>query len=125
MDAYEKSVDKAVDAVEKIGRGANRLYIGCATIFANLFFAGFCLWGVYAGYISWKLENEGETITGRVVRLEESDSIRAPSQLIGRRVTNEVQPNLGNGEDHCSRRHPRPGGAPGAAGHDVRPAHDG
>jgi hypothetical protein len=32
------------------------------------------LWGVYAGYISWKLENEGITTTGTVVRLEESQS---------------------------------------------------
>jgi len=71
---YERTVDKAVKAVDKVGRVANRLQIGCITIFANLFFAGFCLWGVYAGYISWKLDNEGETTTGRVVRLEESNS---------------------------------------------------
>ena len=71
---YERTVDKAVNAVDKVGRTANRLQIGCITIFANLFFAGFCLWGVYAGYISWKLDNEGETTTGRVVRLEESNS---------------------------------------------------
>jgi len=74
MDSYEKNVDKALNAVEKAGGVANRLYIGCITIFANLFFAGFCLWGAYAGYVSWKLENEGETTTGTVVRLEESDS---------------------------------------------------
>ena len=71
MDAYEKSVDKAANAVEKIGRGANRLYIGCITILANLFFMAFCLWGVYAAYISWQLETNGETTTGIVVRLDE------------------------------------------------------
>lgn len=65
------SFDRTVDAV---GKGASRLQVGCWIIFANLFFAGFCLWGVYAGYISWKLENEGITTTGMVVRLEESDS---------------------------------------------------
>lgn len=71
MDAYEKSVDKAVNTVEKLGRGANRLYIGCAMILANLFFMAFCLWGMYAAYISWQLENNGETTTGVVVRLDE------------------------------------------------------
>lgn len=74
MDNYEKNVDKALNAVEKVAGAANRIYIGCAIILANLFFAGFCLWGIYAGYISWKLENEGETATGTVVRLEESNS---------------------------------------------------
>jgi len=71
MDAYEKSVDKAVNAVEKVASGANRLYIGCATILANLFFMAFCLWGVYAAYVSWQLETNGETTTGVVVRLDE------------------------------------------------------
>lgn len=74
MDNYEKNVDKAVNAVEKVAGTANRLYNGCIIIIANLFFAGFCLWGVYAGYVSLKLEQNGETITGEVVRLEESDS---------------------------------------------------
>jgi len=73
MDAYEKSVDKAVDAVEKIGRGANRLYIGCITVFVNLFFMAFCLWGVYAAYVSWQLETNGERTSGTVVRLDEQD----------------------------------------------------
>ena len=64
-------LDRTVDAV---GKGASRLQVGCWIIFANLFFAGFCLWGVYAASISWKLENEGVTTTGTVVRLEESDT---------------------------------------------------
>jgi hypothetical protein len=73
MDAYEKSVDKAVDAVDKIGRGANRLSIGCAAILANLFLMAFCLWGAYAAYVSWQLETSGERTTGVVVRLNEQD----------------------------------------------------
>ena len=64
-------LDKTLDAV---GTGANRLQTGCWIIFANLFFAGFCLWGVYAGYTSWTLQNEGITTTGTVIRLEESNS---------------------------------------------------
>ncbi len=72
MDKYEKNVDKAVNAVEKVGNAANRLYIGCITVFTNLFFAGFCLWGAYAGYTSWTLQQNGETITGVVTSLEES-----------------------------------------------------
>jgi hypothetical protein len=71
---YERAVDKAVNTVEKAAGVANRLQIGCLTVFFNLFFAGFCLWGAYAGYVSWKLEQNGETTTGRVVRLEESSS---------------------------------------------------
>lgn len=74
MENYEKNVDKALNAVEKAAGVANRVYIGCAILFANLFFAGFCLWGVYAGYVSWQLDQNGQTTTGTVVRLEESDS---------------------------------------------------
>lgn len=69
----EQAADKAINAVEKAGRAANRLQIGCWAVIANLFFAGFCLWGAYAGYNSWKLDNEGATTTGTVVRLEQSD----------------------------------------------------
>ena len=74
MDNYEKNVDKALNAVEKAGTVANRVQIGCITILANLFFAGFCLWGAYAGYVSWQLEQSGERTTGNVVRLDESES---------------------------------------------------
>jgi hypothetical protein len=71
---YERTVDRAVNTVEKASGVANRLWNGCILLFANLFFAGFCLWGAYAGYISWRLEQEGVTTTGTVVRLDESDS---------------------------------------------------
>ena len=76
VDKYEKGVDKLApklgNAVEKVGRGLNRLYIGCAMIFGNLFFAAFCLWGAYAAVTSWKLQTSGEITTGTVTRLEES-----------------------------------------------------
>jgi hypothetical protein len=71
---YERTVDRAVNTVEKTAGCASRVWNGCLIVFTNLFFAGFCLWGVYAGYISWKLEKEGVTTTGTVVRLEESSS---------------------------------------------------
>lgn len=65
-------LDKTLDTVEK---GANRLKIGCMAVLINLFFMAFCLWGVYAGYISWKLQTSGEKVEGTVVRLnEQSDS---------------------------------------------------
>jgi hypothetical protein len=64
-------LDRTLNAVEK---GASRLQIGCWTIFFNLFFAGFCLWGVYGAYTGWILQNEGQTTTGTVVQLEESNS---------------------------------------------------
>lgn len=72
MDNYEKNFDKTVNAVEKVAGAAYRLQTGCWIVFANLFFAGFCLWGAYTGYVSWKLEQEGETTTGIVTRFEES-----------------------------------------------------
>jgi hypothetical protein len=64
-------LDKTLDAAQK---GASRLQVGCWIIFGNLFLGAFCLWGVYAGYTSWRLQNEGMTTTGTVVRLEESNS---------------------------------------------------
>ena len=64
-------LDKTLGAV---GTGVNRLQIGCWIIFGNLFLAGFCLWGVYAAYTSWILQNKGIMTTGNVVRLEESNS---------------------------------------------------
>ncbi len=78
VDNYEKGFDKLApkieNTVEKVGRGLNRLYIGCATLFANLFFAAFCLWGAYAATISWRLQSAGELATGVVTRLEESNT---------------------------------------------------
>lgn len=71
---YERTVDKAVNTVEKAAGVANRLWSGCILVFMNIFLAGFCLWGVYAAYTSWQLENEGETTTGTVVSLEESNT---------------------------------------------------
>ena len=46
----------------------------CILVFTNLFFLGFCLWGVYGAYISWKLDSEGKTTIGKVVQLAKSDS---------------------------------------------------
>jgi hypothetical protein len=78
VSSYEKGLDnlapKLENAVDKVGRGLNRLYIGCATILGNLFFAAFCLWGAYAATVSWRLETSGETTTGTVTRLEESET---------------------------------------------------
>ncbi len=72
VEAYEKNFDKAANTLGKVGRGANRLYIGCMTIIVNLFFAAFCLWGAYAASVSWTLETTGEVTTGTITRLEES-----------------------------------------------------
>ncbi len=75
MEQYEKSFDKAAnkigDAADKVAHGANKIYIGCMTVLANLFFMAFCLWGVYSASISWRLETTGETTTGIVTRLDE------------------------------------------------------
>jgi hypothetical protein len=65
-------VDKVANTAVKAAGAVNRLQLGCWIVFANLFFAAFCLWGAYAAYTSWTLDKEGETTTGIVVRLEES-----------------------------------------------------
>lgn len=57
-----------------VDQTVNRLQIGCLTLFFNLLFGGFCLWGVYAASVSWRLETEGQTTQGIVTRLEESSS---------------------------------------------------
>lgn len=72
--AVEKLAPKLENAVEKVGTGLNRLYIGCVMIFGNLFFAAFCLWGAYSAVVSWRLQTSGEITTGTVVRLEESET---------------------------------------------------
>jgi hypothetical protein len=76
VSSYEKGMDqlapKLENAVEKVGNGLNRLYIGCVMILGNLFFAAFCLWGAYSAVISWRLQSSGEITTGTVIRLEES-----------------------------------------------------
>ena len=72
VENYEKKFDQAANALEKVRRGTARLYIGCMAVFANLFFAAFCMWGAYAASISWKLQTAGEVTTGTVTRLEES-----------------------------------------------------
>ena len=65
-------LDKTLDTV---GTGVNRLQIGCWTVFFNLFFTGFCLWGAYAAYTGWQLQTNGVTTPGTVVRLnEQSDA---------------------------------------------------
>ena len=78
MDQYEKNVDAAANKVfntaEKVGRGANKLAIGCTTILANLFFGAFCLWGAYAATIAYRLETTGIVVPGIVIGLDESNT---------------------------------------------------
>jgi|SRR5688572_4220504 len=64
-------LEKTMDGVE---RGVNRLQVGCILVLANLFLGAFCLWGVYAAYTGWQLQTKGETTSGTVVRMEESNS---------------------------------------------------
>jgi hypothetical protein len=55
-----------------VNKTKNRLQTGCLAVLMNLLFAGFCLWGVYAASVSWRLETEGQITSGIVTRLEES-----------------------------------------------------
>src|SRR5690242_10200084 len=64
-------LEKTVGGVE---RSVNRLQTGCILILSNLFLGAFCLWGVYAAYTGWQLETKGETTSGTVVRMAESNS---------------------------------------------------
>lgn len=60
--------------VEKAATGINRLQTGCMFLFANLLFAGFCLWGVYMLYVSVQLETKGVVTEGFVVKMDPSTS---------------------------------------------------
>lgn len=71
---YEQAADKVANTAEKAAGVANRIQIGCTILFANLFFAGFCLWGVYAAYTGWQLQSKGETTPGTVIKMEESST---------------------------------------------------
>jgi hypothetical protein len=72
MSDFEKKIDKTLD---RVGTGVNRAQTGCVVVLANLFFAAFCAWGAYAGYISWKLQTNGISVTGTVVQMrEQSDA---------------------------------------------------
>lgn len=66
------NLDKALKAVDK---GVNRVQVGCWAIIANLFFAAFCLWGVYAAYTGWQLQTKGITTPGTVVKLAERSGV--------------------------------------------------
>jgi hypothetical protein len=59
--------------MQKIDRGMNILQTGCTLVLVNLFLGGFCLWGLYAGWVSWRLETTGESAQGTVVRMLEQD----------------------------------------------------
>lgn len=83
VENYEKGFDKVF---EKTTRGLSRLYIGCFTIFANLFFAAFCLWGVYAASQSLQWEVNGEAAPATVVELKESNDAK-----LGLRYTSVVK----------------------------------
>lgn len=78
MDQYEKNVEKvaekAFNTADKVGRGVNKVAIGCITIVANLFFAAFCLWGVFAALTAYRLETTGMVTQGQIIRLEENSS---------------------------------------------------
>jgi hypothetical protein len=78
MEGYERKFDKAANraagALGSVERGITHLANGCMLAAANLFFAAFCLWGAYAAYASYRLEANGQTTPGRVIRLEESSS---------------------------------------------------
>lgn len=63
--------------MQTIEKGLNifqHLRTGCILVIANLFFLGFCLWGAYAGYISWGLQQTGQITSGELVQMEESNS---------------------------------------------------
>ena len=55
-----------------VDQTVNRLQIGCLAVFINLFLGAFCLWGVYAASVSWRLESTGQTAPGIVTQMEES-----------------------------------------------------
>ena len=59
-------LNKAADLIEK-------LYRGCIWALINLFVLGFLCWGLYKGFVGFRVESNGATVEGTVVRHEPRD----------------------------------------------------
>lgn len=64
---------KASNRVEKAAGTLDKLYRGCVWILVNLFVLGFLCWGLYQAFASFRVESNGETTEGHVVRLDHFD----------------------------------------------------
>ncbi|WKZ46729.1 MAG: DUF3592 domain-containing protein [Anaerolineales bacterium] len=59
-------LNKAFDSFDK-------LYRGCVLIGVNLFVLLFLCWSLYKGFVGFRVESNGDTTEGTVVRYEERD----------------------------------------------------
>src|SRR5436190_18066021 len=64
---------KTTDKVEKTANAFYTIYRGCGWLLINLFVLGFLCWGLYAGFVGYRVESNGETVPGHVVALHPFD----------------------------------------------------
>lgn len=57
----------------KAGNAIYNIYRGCGWLLINLFVLGFLCWGLYASFVGYRVEANGETTQGYVVDLEARD----------------------------------------------------
>lgn len=61
-----KKAEKTLTVFEK-------LYMGCGWLLVNLFVMGFLCWALYASFVGFRVETNGEIAEGHVVGLDHSD----------------------------------------------------
>ena len=56
--------------VEKAANTFDKLYRGCGWLLVNLFILGFLCWALYASFVGYRVESNGETAEGSVIGLD-------------------------------------------------------
>ena len=59
--------------IEKAANTVDKFYRGCLWAAINLFVLGFLCWGLYSGFVGFRVESNGATTEGTVVRHELRD----------------------------------------------------
>src|SRR6185295_13813480 len=65
------SMEKVIDAINKVGDGYERAKAGCGWVFLNLVWIMLLVGAVYYGRNSWELKKQGATVTGTVTSMRE------------------------------------------------------
>jgi len=62
--------NKTPGKVEKTANALFKVYRGCGWLLINVFVLGFLCWGLYASFVGYRVETNGEVTEGYVVDLE-------------------------------------------------------
>ncbi|MBC7876000.1 MAG: DUF3592 domain-containing protein [Anaerolineales bacterium] len=58
---------------EKVFNAFDKVYRGCGWLLVNFFVLGFLCWALYAGFVGFRVETNGEIAEGHVSHLEPRD----------------------------------------------------